>query len=279
LVAWLARQQVERVGIEASGGYEAAVVSALRAAGLLVIVFQPAQVRAYATFQLQRAKNDKLDAALIAQCTAAVRKIHAPPDRRLAPLAADLTVIEQITADIAQLKTRREMSGAARIRQFWTDEIARRKALLRGEFNALVAAIRAHADLAARLDLINSVDGVGLRTAVAILLRMPEIGRLARTEAAALSGLAPYDDDSGERRGERHIAGGRTRLRRALYAAALPAAFHWNAQLGALYRRLIARGKPHKAALVACARKLIIYVNTVVERQTPWCSEPNAIAR
>jgi transposase len=246
---------------------------------LVVIVFQPAQVRAYATFHLQRAKNDKPDAALIAQCTAAARKIHAPPDPRLAPLAADLTLIEQITEDIAQLKTRREMSRAARIRQFWTDEIARRKALLRGEFKALLAAIRAHADLAARLDLINSVDGVGLRTAVAILLRMPEIGRLARTEAAALSGLAPYDDDSGERRGERHIAGGRARLRHALYAAALPAAFHWNPHLGALYRRLIARGKPHKAALVACARKLIIYVNSVVERQTPWCSKPNAIAR
>ena len=108
--------------------------------------------------------------------------------------------------------------------------------------------------------------------ALAILVRLPEVGRLSRAEVAALSGLAPYDDDSGERAGARHIAGGRARLRRAVYAAALPAAFKWNPQIGALYRRLIAKGKPHKCALVACARKLIIYVNTVVERQTPWRS-------
>ena len=124
--------------------------------------------------------------------------------------------------------------------------------------------------LAERLDLIASVDGVGLRTAVAILVRMPEIGRVTREQAAALAGLAPYDDDSGEHVGMRHIDGGRERLRRSLYAAALPAAFHWNPSSIALYRRLIAAGKPHKVALVACARKLLIYVNTVVERGTPW---------
>jgi transposase len=101
---------------------------------------------------------------------------------------------------------------------------------------------------------------------------MPEIGRVTREQAAALMGVAPYDDDSGDHAGARHIAGGRKRLRKSLYAAALPASFRWNPALMALYKRLIAKGKPHKVALVACARKLLIYVNTVVERGTPWVS-------
>jgi transposase len=277
LSTWMRRQRVTHVGIEASGGYEQAIVAQLRRDGLVVIVFQPVQVRAYAKFHLQRAKNDRIDAVLIAACTAATKRIHAPPDPRLAPFAEHLTLLEQVTEDIAQFKTRRESSRDPRMRQFWNDEIARRKALLRSELKALVAAIRQHHDLARRLDLIASVDGVGLRTAVAILARMPEIGRITREQAAALVGLAPYDDDSGDQIGVRHIDGGRQRLRKSLYTAALAAAFHWNTQLIALYRRLTAAGKPHKVALVACARKLIIYVNTAVARGTPWIPTHAAI--
>jgi transposase len=276
LSAWLRRRRVARVGIEASGGHEQAIVGKLRRDGFVVIVFQPAQVRAYAKFHRQRAKNDTLDAALIAACTAAAKTIHAPPDPRLAPLAEHLTLIEQITADVARFKTRRETCRDPRIRRFWDEEIARLRALLRGELKALVAAIRQHHDLAERLDLIASIDGLGLRTAVAILLRMPEIGRISREQAAALAGLAPYDDDSGDHVGIRRIGGGRERLRKSLYTAALAAAFHWNPQLNTLYRRLIAAGKPHKVALVACARKLIIYANAIVQRGTPWTTQPAA---
>jgi transposase len=140
----------------------------------------------------------------------------------------------------------------------------------------LAQAIREHADLARRLQLLISISGIGLPTAIAILVRMPEIGRVSREQAAALAGLAPYDDDSGERAGARHIDGGRQRLRKALYTAAFPAAFHWNKQLKTLYQRLIAAGKPHKVALIACARKLLIYANTVVQRGTPWRATPAA---
>lgn len=277
LSTWLRKHRVKRVGIEASGGYEQAVIAKLRRDGFLVIVFQPIQVRAYAKFHLQRAKNDKIDASLIALCTAATQKVHAPPDPRLAPFAEYLTLVEQISEDISQIKTRRESCRDQRIRGLWNEEIARLKARLRIELKALVAKIRQHRDLAERLDLIASIDGLGLRTAVAILVRMPEIGRVTREQAAALVGLAPYDDDSGDQVGVRHIDGGRERLRKSLYAAALAAAFHWNPQLNAIYRRLTASGKPHKVALVACARKLIIYANTVVERGTPWTKQPDAI--
>ncbi len=125
-------------------------------------------------------------------------------------------------------------------------------------------------NLTKKLDLINSIHGIGLPTAVAILVRMPEIGQITREQAAALAGLAPYDDDSGEQIGTRHIEGGRQRLRRALYAAALAASFRWNKQLITLYQRLIAAGKGHKRALVACARKMLVFANTVVARGTPW---------
>jgi transposase len=121
------------------------------------------------------------------------------------------------------------------------------------------------------------VPGIGERTALALIIRMPELGQLSREEAAALAGLAPYDDDSGKHRGPRHIAGGRARLRRSLYAAALPAAFRWNRALIDLYRRLHAKGRSHKAALIACARKLVVYANTVVARGTPWLETGPAI--
>jgi transposase len=274
LLEWLRRHKVKRIGIEASGGYEQPVVAALRRKRFVVVVFQPAQVRAYAKFHLQRAKNDRIDAALIAACTAAVKKIHPAPDPRLQPFAEHLTLIEQVGEDVELYKNRLETCRDPRIQKLWKEEIARLAKRARVELKALVAAIRAHRDLAQRLDLIYSVSGAGMPTAVEILVRMPEIGQLSREQAAALAGLAPYDDDSGKQVGARHIDGGRKRLRRALYTAALPASFRWNPQLIALYQRLKAAGKEHKRCLIACARKLLIFVNTVVARGTPWQDQP-----
>jgi transposase len=272
LAAWLRRHEVSRIGIEASGGYEQAVVTKLRRDGFVVVVFQPAQVRAYAKFHLQRAKNDKIDAALIAACTAATKKIQAPPDPRLVALVEHQTLIDQITDQIARYKNYRESCRDPQLRQFWENEIKRFRAVFRQQLKQLLAAIRRHPDLGERLDLIASVDGIALRTAAAILVRLPEIGRLSREQVAALAGLAPYDDDTGEHEGARHIAGGRERLRNSLYAAALAASFRWNPELIALYGRLRASGKEHKVALVACARKLLIFANAVVARGRPWQS-------
>jgi transposase len=274
LLAWLRQHRVKRVGIEASGGYEQPAVAELRRKRFVVVVFQPAQVRGYAKFHLQLAKNDKIDAALIAACTAAVRKIHAAPDPRLLPFAEQLTMIDQINEDTARLKNRIESCRDARIKGLWNEDIARLEQREKAELKALIASIRKHPDLARRLELINSVAGIGLPTAVAILVRLPEIGQVTREQAVALAGLAPYDDDSGERDGVRHIKGGRKRLRRAVYTASLAASFRWNQQLIQLYQRLTAAGKEHKRALVACARKMLIFANTVVARGTPWQDSP-----
>jgi transposase len=274
LAADLLKAGVARVGIEATGGYERGVTGHLRAAGLIVVVLQPIQVRAFARVHLRRAKNDALDAMLIAACAAAVEPPKIEPDARLAELAGHLTFVEQIEEDIARLKTRLEHVEVARLRRLVLADIAQLKLRRAAELMRIAQALRAYDDLARRLDLVCSVPGIGERTALAIVIRMPEIGRVTREQAAALAGLAPFDHDSGTHEGPRHIAGGRGRLRRSLFAAALPAAFRWNKALIALYARLIARGKAHNAALVACARKLLIYANTVVERGTPWVEKP-----
>jgi transposase len=276
LAADLAKAKVARVGIEATGGYERGVVSHLREQGFSVLILQPIQVRAYARVHLRRAKNDRLDAVLIAACAAAIDQPKIEPDPRLAELAQHLTFVEQIEEDIARLKVRLEHIDEPRLRHIVVADIDRLKARRSAELLRIAGELRTHGDLARRLDLVLSVPGIGERTALALIVRMPELGRISREQAAALAGLAPFDDDSGTHKGQRHIAGGRSRLRRSLYAAALPAAFRWNKALIDLYARLIARGKAHNAALVACARKLLIYANTVVARGTPWVKQPAA---
>jgi transposase len=269
----LRRIGVTRVGIEATGGYERGVVKHLREEGFEVILLQPLQVKAFAKLHLRRAKNDAIDAALIAACTALVDPPQAPHDPRIQPLADALTFVEQLEEDITRAKTRLEKTSAPRLRRMLAADGKRLAARRQTELRRIALTLCRHADLARRIELVESIPGIGRRTALAIVLRMPEIGTISREQAAALAGLAPFDDDSGKHKGERHIAGGRERLRRSLYAAALPASFRWNAALIALYRRLIARGKTHKLALVACARKLIIYANTIVHRGTPWLTQ------
>lgn len=276
LCEWLRRHRVKRIGIEASGGYERDVVEWLRNRGQIVIIFQPIQVRAYARFHLKWAKNDRIDARLIAACAADREEIREPSDPRLAALKERLRLIEQIEEDAARMKTRLEAYRDKALICQLRAEIKRLVAWRRSALKALFAEIARHADLQRKIELLSSIDGVGPRTALAMLVHMPELGMLTREEAGSLAGLAPFDDDSAQRRGQRHIFGGRHRLRRSLYAAALPAAFHWNSALTALYKRLTQAGKPHKLALVACARKLIIYANTVLARGTPWVTSRQA---
>jgi len=276
LASELHKGGVRRVGIEASGGYERGVIAELRERGFTVLVLQPIQVRAYARVHLRRAKNDALDAILIAACAASVKPPTIEADERLEKLADHLTYVEQVEEDIARLKVRLEHVADPRLRRIVMADIGRLKARRAAELLRIVNQLRAYDDLARRLHLVLSVPGIGERTALALIIRMPELGRVSREQAAALAGLAPYDNDSGIYKGQRRIAGGRHRLRRSLFAAALPAAFRWNTALIALYARLTARGKAHNAALVACARKLLIYANTVLQRGTPWLEKPAA---
>lgn len=259
-----------RAGLEASGGYERKTAAALRKAGFEVVVFQPAQVRAYAKYRGQRAKTDPIDARLIALAAANFDGEIRRGDERLAPMAEHLTLIEQIEEDIVRLKTRMDGFTVASLKTKLETGIKCLKARRNAEIGNLHKALRRHPDLAARLDLVVSIEGIGERTALTLIVRMPELGTMTREEAASLAGLAPFDDQSGETDRPRHIVGGRARVRRSLYAAALPAAFKWNKALVDLYRRMTAAGATHKKSLIACARKLIIFANTVLARGTPW---------
>lgn len=277
LAGELATAGVQRIGIEATGGYERGVTRHLQAAGFIVVVLQPLQVKAFAKLHLRRAKNDRIDAILIAACTVALdARNKLPPDPRFDALTDHLTFIEQVEEDIIRCKTRLEHISDARLRRSVNADIARLAKRRAGELKRLIGATRAHADLARRFELVLSVPSIGERTALAVVLRMPELGQVSREQAAALAGLAPFVHQSGKRKGETHIGGGRSRLRRSLYAAALPGSFRWNPALKALYARLMARGKTHKSALVACARKLLVLANTVVARGTPWVAEPTS---
>jgi transposase len=269
LVAELKTLGVARAGIEATGGYEAEVCSVLRSADFAVQVFQPQQVRAYAIFRLQRAKSDRLDARIIAQCTAELKELRAPPDPRLTDFAGHLTMIEQIEEDIARAKIRREHAVGEHAIAHYKAEIKRLACQRREELKLVETVIRRHPDLARNLDLVASIEGVGLRTAITIIVRMPEMGSLSREKAASLLGVAPFIRQSGRFEGERHVTGGRARPRTALFACA-QAAIKWNPQLARFYKRLRDNGKHYSCAIMACTRKLAIYINTVLNRQIPW---------
>ena len=258
-----------RAGFEASGGYEWRLLTHLRAGPIQSARFQPFQIKAFAKSKLRRAKNDKLDAGVIAEFTASQETMPALPDARLDGLADHLTYIEQIEDQLARLKTMLETTHDNRIRRAYANDIARLDRRKLAEIALLVKYISTLEPLKRKLELLQSIKGVGLRTALAFLVRLPEIGSMSREQAAAMAGLAPYDDDSGKRRGLRHIAGGRSRLRKSLFMSAFTST-RCNPDLKAFYSRLRDNGKLHRVAVIATARKLVITANAIIARNTPW---------
>ena len=188
---------VSRVGIEATGGYERGVTRHLQDQGFTVLVLQPAQVRALARLHLCRAEFDRIDATLIAACTHLLEPQARKPDPRLDELAERLTFIEQLEADIVCWKTRLEHTHDERLRGLIDADIKRLQAHRADELKRLLKAVRDHADLAQRLKLVLSVPGIGPRTGLALIVRMPELGNISREQAAALAGLAPFAQQSG----------------------------------------------------------------------------------
>jgi transposase len=266
---WLAEHEVERVGLEATGGYERAVVSWLGSMGLEVVVHQPLEVRLFARLKRLRAKNDRLDAALIAAATAQVDQVKAAADPKLAELAERLTAYEQASDQLAALKTCLEHVSLPDLRASYLAQIRQQQAWKLARLRDVVSRLKADPDLKGRYALLMSLPGISLVVAAVLVIRMPELGRLSRGQAASLIGVAPYDFDTGQFKGQRHIAGGRSRPRRFLYLAALAAARH-DPALRAFAQRLKAAGKKPKIAVVAVMRKLIEAANLVLARGTPW---------
>lgn len=272
LDAFLARHKVERIGFEASGGYERRLLEHLRAGSIPAVRVQPRQVRAFGTSKLRRAKNDRLDARLIALFTASLERLPPLPEPLTIELAEHLTYIEQLEDRLVLARTCLETTRNPRLRSLHKAEITRLETRREAELMRLAKAVEASGELARRLARVCSIKGIGLRTGLALVIRIPELGSMSREEVAALSGLAPYDNDSGKKTGRRHISGGRPRLRTSLFMAGFSAT-QWNPDIRAFYERLRAKGKHHLTALVAAMRKLVILANTVVARDTDW--QPN----
>lgn len=273
LIVWLRAREVGRVGLEASGGYERGVRGALDAAGFEVVVHQPIEVRRFAQLKRWRAKNDRLDARLIAAATAQTEGVKAAQDPRLVDLAERLTVYEQITDQIVELKTFLEsitLKDMSRLLKAQIRSLERSKLRLNLD---ILTRIKAEADLLARFRLLTSLPGIGPVVAASLVIRMPELGQMRRGQAASLIGVAPFDRESGQWKGQRFISGGRARPRRMLYLAAV-AAKRFDPAMKLFAERLITRGKPAKLTTVAVMRKLIEAANLVLHRGQPWLNGP-----
>ena len=269
LIAWLEGHGARRVGLEASGGYERLVRSALEAAGFEVVVHQPIEVRLFARLKRLKAKNDRLDAALIAAATAQVDAVKAAADPRLQELAERLTAYEQVSDQLAELKTFMEQVRLEDVAADFGRLMSALAELKQKLLRQVIAQIKAHSDLLARYRLLLSLPGFGPAVSASLVVRMPELGQMHHGQAASLLGVAPFDRDSGQFKGMRFIFGGRARPRRMVYLAALSAK-RCDPTFKARADRLLARGKAAKVAIVAVMRHLIETANLVLARGQPW---------
>lgn len=258
-----------RVAVEATGGFEQIAAAALAAAGLPVVVVNPAQIRAFAKAIGQRAKTDPIDAAVIAHFAEATQpEVRPLPDAQTQALA-DLVTRRRQIVDMIRAERQREKRAAPKARK----SIARLLKALAKE----LASVEADIDDSVRgsplwresEDLLVSVPGIGPTIARTLIAALPELGRIDRKKIAALAGLAPFTRQSGQWRGKSFIAGGRTAVRAALFMGAMTAR-RCNPGLKAFFERLVAAGKPKMVALVAVARKLLTILNAIVRERKPW---------
>jgi transposase len=270
LVARLRKLSPHLVALEATGGFETVVAAALGAAGLPVVVVNPAQVRAFAKALGQRAKTDPIDAGVIAHFAEATNLEPRPlPDEQTRLLADLVGRRRQIVAMIGAERQRQQRVTAPRPRK----SIARLIKALEKELASLDAdiddAVKGSPAWRAKEELLTSVPGVGPVITRTLVAEQPELGQLGHKQITALVGLAPFTRQSGKWRGKSCIGGGRTAVRAAIFMGAMVAKKH-NPVLKAFFDRLVAAGKPKLVALIAVARKLLIILNAIVRDNRPW---------
>jgi transposase len=269
LVADVAAREPRLIVLEATGGHETAVTAALAAAGLAVAVVTPRQGRDFARATGQLAKSDALDARLLALFAARVQPAPRPlPDATAQDLAALLARRRQLL-EMRVAEPNRRPTLAPRLRAALDAHVVWLNQQLADLDRELDQTLRDSPVWRAKEDLLRSIPGIGPVVARTLLGELPELGTLDRGAAAALAGVAPLNQDSGQRQGKRRVWGGRATVRAALSMAAI-SAIRRNPAIAALYRRLRAAGKPAKVALVACMRKLLTIANAVLRDGVPW---------
>ena len=259
--------------LEATGGYERGVTAELGGAGLPVVVINPRQVRDFAKSTGQLAKTDRVDARAIARFASAIKPDLRPlPSEDQEELHDFLIRREQLKQMLLAEKSRLDQTESKRNKKL-KKKIKSHVHFLEREMNLLDAdlddTLKGSPIWRENDDLLQSVPGVGDQLARTLLGLLPELGTISGGAAAKLVGVAPMSRDSGKMKGKRRIGGGRARIRAVLYMATLSAIQH-NPVIKARYHRLLAKGKAKKVALVACMRKLLVILNTMMRTKTRW---------
>jgi len=271
LLKRLARYRLERIVVEATGRLEHAFVSAAIAKGLPVVVVPPLKVRRFAEAAGQLAKTDAIDARLIARFAAALK-----PTTRLVT-DANSKLIKDLVVRRRQLTSLRttEKNRRGVMPEVLKPSIDRIIASLDREISSLEQliqdAVEQHAAWRHKRDLLTSMPGIGPSVASTLIGDLPELGSLSRRQIAALTGVAPFNRDSGTFRGKRRIRGGRAHSRTALFLSAM-VAIRYNPDIKRFYERLLQTGKHKKVALTACIRKIVTALNAMLRDDKPWHS-------
>ena len=257
------------VVMEATGGYETQMAYALYKAGICPAVVNPREVRNFAKATKKLAKTDTIDAQILAHFAAVIKPEPRPlSDEQSQELEALIARRRQVINMLIAEKNRLHMA-----RKPVKDAIISHIEYLKKDLSQIDSELKGRIEESPvqreKYNLIQSVPGVGPNLAATLLIELPELGTLNRKQIAALVGVAPLNHDSGTKRGKRSPWGGRPQVRSALYMAAL-AATHFNPVISQFYKRLCSEGKAKKVALVACMRKLIIMLNTMIKYNTTW---------
>jgi transposase len=272
LVARLHPLTVSAIGLEPSGGYERGIIRALLAAGLSVRRINPNKLRQFARARGVLAKNDRLDARLIAEYVAIMptRVVQRDEVERLAEI---VTMRRQLCDEHVAVENQAAHLEDAMLRRLSKRRLTRLEADIRLLDKRLAEMVATNAAFARLYDLLTSMPGVGAVLAFTLIALLPELGKLSRKQIAALVGLAPYDFDSGKLRGHRSIYGGRMPVRNVLYMAALSAS-RYNPALKAFSNRLAGADKKSKVIIVAVMRKMITTLNAMLRDNAAWQLKP-----
>lgn len=281
LSAWVRPHAAERIVFESTGPYQKAAVGALLAEGLPAVVVNARQVRDFAKALNYLAKTDKIDAAVIAHfaevATTTVRPLESQEIRDLRELYDRRG---QLVHMLAMEKNQRHAATVAqaspRVLRSINKHIAYLEAQIRELEQRMDQLVEGSAAFRARDEILQTITGIGPQVSRTLLAYLPELGSTSRQRITALVGLAPFNDDSGEHTGQRHIRGGRSKVRVGLYQAAVAAVRHCP-RMKAVYAALKARGKASRVALIAVARKLLVLANALIRDMVPYQAPANSV--
>jgi transposase len=271
LVAEMRRSNPRLIVVEATGGYEQAVVSSLFKAGLPVARVSPQRVRQYGRARGILAKTDRIDAGNLAEYGEHIRpRLYVAKSQEEEHLSALLTRRKQVSEMLQAEKNRLRTASVDLMASFQTIIVCLGEEMKRLD-KEVDSYFDEHEELKEREQLLRSARSIGPVTAATLLAELPELGKLDRKQIAALVGVAPMNQDSGRRRGYRKTKGGRPDVRRTLYMATL-SGICYNPVIKANYERLVERGKEKKVAITACMRKFLIILNAMMRDQKPFQS-------